>query len=49
MRTVASRLRFELAQASDIPKDDVSPMAVRQRARALGWQAAMQQPYGTPR
>lgn len=49
MRQVAARLRFDLAQASDIPPDDKSPAAAKQRARARAWQAVLQQPWGSPR
>jgi len=40
---------LELAQAGDIPPDDKSAGAIRQRARAKAWQAALQQPWGAPR
>jgi len=49
MRSVAGRLRMELAQSSDIPPDDMTPDAVRQRARANAWLAALQQEWGAPR
>jgi len=49
MRAVASRLRFELAQALDLVKDDMSVATVRQRNRYLGWQAAMHQDLGQTR
>ena len=49
MQKVAGRLRMDLAQASDIPPDDKSTEAVKQRARAKAWQAALQQPWGAPR
>ena len=49
MRAVAGRLRMELAQASDIPPDDMTSDSVRQRARAKAWHAALQQQWGAPR
>jgi len=49
MRAVASSLRFELAQALDLVKDDMSAATVKQRNRSLGWQAAMHQDPGRTR
>jgi len=49
MRQVAARLRFDLAQATDIPPDDTTPAAVQQRARSKAWQSVLQQPWGSTR
>jgi hypothetical protein len=49
MRAVAASLRFNLAQIADLPKEDTSPAAEHQRARARSWYAALHQEFGATR